>query len=141
MKSGIAAAALVAAAFTVNAFADTPIYKWVDDKGNVHYSTEPHSDKAQQLTIPNTGTLPNPDAPPPAAAPSPQDDAKLVQPQPADSPACKAGRDRLFKYLHADSLYQVDDKGNKQPLSAADKAKALDEARAYVNQACNGGGA
>src|SRR5690348_12023036 len=36
--------------------ADTPIYKWVDDKGHVHYSTEPHSDKAQQLSIENTAT-------------------------------------------------------------------------------------
>ncbi len=126
--------------------ADTPIYKWVDEQGKVHYSTEPHSDKAQQLNIQNNGTLPNASTkplPPAAAGQAPAgaaaDDATLLQPQPGDSPACKAGRDRLFKYLHADSLYQLDDKGNKQPLSADAKKQALDEARSYVTQACGGG--
>ncbi|HEX7964625.1 MAG TPA: DUF4124 domain-containing protein [Gammaproteobacteria bacterium] len=137
------AAALAASLLTMGAArADTPIYKWVDDKGQVHYSTEPHSGQAQQLEIKNSGTLPNPgDAPPPgtpAAPASPANDAKLVAPKPEDSPACKAGRDRLFKYLHADSLYQLDDKGNKQPLPPAEKQKALDEARAYIVQACGG---
>jgi hypothetical protein len=102
----------------------------------------PHSDKAQQLSIQNTST---PHAgtdvtPVPGASTSDSaGDAQLVMPQPADTAACKAGRDRLFKYMHADSLYSVDDKGNKVPLAPADKAKALDEARNYVKQACGGG--
>lgn len=130
------------------AWADTPIYKWVDAQGVVHYSTEPHGDASKQTSIVNTGnSLPNPStAPLPAsatgagAAGSAANDATLVQPQPSDSPACKAGRDRLFKYLHADSLYQLDDRGQKTPLSKQDQAKALDEARNYVRQACSPGG-
>ena len=128
------------------AWADTPIYKWVDPQGVVHYSTEPHGDSAKQTNIINSGnSLPNPStAPVPAgatgASPSAAADATLVQPNPADSPACKAGRDRLFKYLHADTLYQLDDKGQKTPLSKQDQAKALDEARNYVRQACSPGG-
>ena len=122
--------------------ADTPIYKWVDDQGRVHYSTEPHGDKAQQLAIQNQGNSSSPPASTaPGAAGAPQNDALLVQPQATDSPACKVGRDQLFKYLHADSLYTKDDKGNKVPLSADDKKKALDQQRAYVTQVCNGGGA
>src|SRR5690348_18083168 len=96
--------------------ADTPIYKWVDDKGQVHYSTVPHTDNAKQLPIQNTAT---PHAgtnvtPVPGASTNPYAaDAGLVQPKPDDSPECKAGRDRLFQYLHAGKLYSVDAKGNK----------------------------
>ena len=129
------------------AWADTPIYKWVDSQGVVHYSTEPHSDAAKPISIINTGnSLPNPStAPLPtsatgAGASRSDDDATLVVPLPADSPACKAGRDRLFQYLHASSLYQLDDKGQKVPLSAQDKAKTVDDARNYVRQACSPGG-
>lgn len=133
------AAGLLAAGL---AHADTPIYKWVDDKGQVHYSTVPHTDNDKQLPIQNTAT---PHAgtdvtPVPGASTSPAaGDAVLVQPKQDDSPECKAGRDRLFKYLHADKLYSVDDKGNKVTLSADDMKKALDDARAYVKQACGGG--
>src|SRR5580698_8035906 len=120
------------------AWGDTPIYKWVDAQGGVHYSTVPHSDDAKQLSIVNTGTLPNASTAPGAAtaASSPAADASLVMPTQADSPACKAGRDRLFKYLHADHLYVLNDKGQKQQMSKDDQDKALNEARDYVRQAC-----
>jgi len=126
------------------AWGDTPIYKWVDPQGVVHYSTVPHSDDAKPLNIVNTGSLPNPStAPLPASAGAPAPasaDATLVMPTPADSPACKSGRDRLFKYLHADHLYVLDDKGQKQQMSKDDQDKALNEARDYVRQACGPGG-
>ena len=142
----ISALALGAVLLAGAAWADSPIYKWVDSQGVVHYSTEPHSDAAKPIGIVNSGnSLPNPStAPAPAgvsgASASAAADATLLQPTPADSPACKAGRDRLFKYLHADNLYQLDDKGQKVPLSKEDQAKALDEARNYVRQACSPGG-
>ena len=125
------------------AAADQSVYKWVDDKGQVHYSTEPHSDNAKALNIttstPATATTRAPTGAT-AAAKAYVDDATLIHPQPADSPACAAGRDRLFKYLHADTLYSVDDKGNKVSMSKADHDKALDEARDYVRNACSPGG-
>ena len=122
------------------AWGDTPIYKWVDAQGQVHYSTVPHSDEDKQLNIANTSTLPNAStAPAPttaAGAASASDDTSLVTPTPTDSPACKAGRDRLFRYMHADTLYTVDASGQKSQLSLADMQKALSEARDYVRQAC-----
>ena len=139
----LALAALLSAA---SAWADTPIYKWVDAQGVVHYSTEPHGDGAQQTKIINSGnSLPNVStAPLPASATGAgtagASDDTLVAPQPADSPACKAGRSRLSQYLHADNLYQLDDKGQKVLLSGQDKAKALDDARNYVRLACSPGG-
>ena len=139
MKTIIAAIALSLAGA---AWGDTPIYKWVDTQGVTHYSTVPHDDNAKPIAIVNTGSLPNPStaAAPAGATDSAAADAALVTPTPADSPACKAGRDRLFKYLHADSLYQVDSSGQKQKLSAEDMQKALDDARGYVRQACSPGG-
>lgn len=122
------------------AWGDTPIYKWVDAQGQVHYSTVPHSDDAKQLNIVNKSTLPNASTAPASAsadgAAASANDTALVTPTPADSPACKAGRDRLFKYMHADTLYTVDSGGHKTPLSVADMQKALNEARDYVRQAC-----
>ena len=128
------------------AWADATIYKWVDDQGRVHYSTEPHGDKAQALAIQNQGNnlsppaTTAPGAATAAASQRAQQDAQLVQPQSTDSPSCKAGRERLGKYLQADNLYKLDDKGNQVALSADDKEKALDDARAYVTQNCRGGG-
>lgn len=133
---------LVAALLAAGAaWADTPIYKWVDDQGKVHYSTVPHGDKPQQLGIQNTAT---PHAgtdvtPVPGASTNPAaNDAALLQPQPSDTPACKAARDKLAQYLHADTLYSQDAKGDKVPLSDSDKQKALDATRLYVKQACGG---
>jgi hypothetical protein len=136
------AAALCAASV---ALADAPIYKWIDDQGRVHYSTEPHGDKPQQLAIPNQGAASPPATTAPGAASAAasqqaQQDAQLVQAQSTDSPTCKAGRDRLAKYLQADNLYKLDDKGAQVPLSADDKQKALADARAYVTRNCGGGG-
>lgn len=143
MKTMTAIIATAALAWGLAAAADPAIYKWVDDKGQVHYSTEPHSDNAKALNIltssPATATTPAPTGAT-ASAKAYVDDANLLHPQPADSPACAAGRDRLFKYLHADSLYSVDDKGQKVAMSKADHDKALDDARDYVRQACGQGG-
>lgn len=125
------------------ALADTPVYKWVDADGKVHYSTEPHGDNAQPLNIVNKGRLPGATTAPGAASangPSAIDDAALTQPTSGDSSLCKSARDTLSKYLHAGQLYQLDNKGEQQPLSPAEQQKVLDGARNYVKQACNPGG-
>jgi len=143
MRTLVSAFALGGLLLAATTWADTPIYKWIDSQGVVHYSTEPHGSDSKPISVVNTGNgLPNPSTAPAAASASGKAsaDASLVMPQPADSPACKAGRDRLFRYLHADSLYQVDSSGQKQKLSVEDMQKALDEARDYVQQACGPGG-
>jgi hypothetical protein len=138
----ILCASLLALTYMSAALSDTPIYKWTDDKGQVHYSTVPHSDNAQQLAIQNNSTPHAGTAvtPVPGASTDPAaNDPALLMPQAGDSVECKAGRDRLSQYLHADNLYSVDDKGNHVPLTADDKKKAMDTARAYVKQVCGGG--
>ena len=135
------------AACTTTAWADTPIYKWVDSQGVAHYSTVPHSSTAAPISIVNRGDLPNASTAPAAAtaaggdsaSPAP-DDATLMAPTDADSPDCKAGREQLFKYLHSEHLYTLDEKGEKQEISAADQAKVVAQARNYVKQVCRKGG-
>jgi|GEM_PF-5242585 len=132
------------------AWGDTPIYKWVDPQGVTHYSTVPHSTTAQAISIANHGTLPNSTTAPAAATtPAPaagtgaglsSDDLALTTPTPGDSTACKMGRERLSKYLHADTLYSEDAQGKRQTLSDTDRQKALDDARSYVKQNCGSGG-
>jgi hypothetical protein len=138
MNSKILCVSLLAFTYACAAMADTPIYKWVDAQGQVHYSTEPHSDKAQQLGIQNTATPHAGTAVTPAASTAPTD-AALTTSKPMDPPACKFGRDRLSKYLQADKLYSTDDKGKPVALSDADKQKAMDDAREYIKQTCGGG--
>ncbi|HLW75272.1 MAG TPA: DUF4124 domain-containing protein [Gammaproteobacteria bacterium] len=126
------------------AWADTPIYKWVDAQGVVHYSTEPHSDSAQPINIVNKGTLPAASTAPAASSAngpgSAAADATLTQPTSTDSSLCKSARETLSKYLHAGQLYQVNNKGEQQSLSATEQQKVLDDARNYVKQACGPGG-
>lgn len=138
MNIRILCASLLACACMSAALADTPIYKWVDDQGQVHYSTVPHSDKAQQIGIQNTATPHAGTDVTPAASTAPSD-AALTTPKPTDPPACKFGRDRLAKYLQADKLYSTDDKGKQVALSDAAKQKAVDDAREYVKQTCGSG--
>jgi hypothetical protein len=138
MNTKTLCATLLALTCMSAALADTPIYKWVDAQGQVHYSTEPHSDKAQQLGIQNTATPHAGTDVAPAASTAPSDSV-LTTPTPTDPPACKFGRGRLAKYLQAGKLYSTDDKGNKVALSAADQKKAVADAREYVKQTCGSG--
>lgn len=135
--------ALGASLLASAAWADSAIYKWVDAQGVVHYSAEPHGDESKTINVVNTGnSLPGAStaAAPVSATAAAAADAALVMPTPADSLACKAGRDRLFRYMHADSLYKIDSDGQKQQLSVQDMQKTLDQAREYVRQVCTPGG-
>jgi Domain of unknown function (DUF4124) len=135
---------ILGACVAVTAWGDSPIYKWVDAQGVVHYSTEPHSDNAQPTNIVNKGTLPNASTAPGAASANGPgaavDDTKLTQPTSTDSSLCKSARETLSKYLRSGQLYQVDNKGEQQPLSAAEQQKVIDDARGFVKQACGPGG-
>ena len=37
----------------INSDIDAKIYKWVDDKGKIHYTDKPHSEQDQTIKIPN----------------------------------------------------------------------------------------
>ena len=132
-----ASAALLLAYAT--AWADAPVYKWVDSKGVVHYSSTPHSDEAKPIDIINKGNvLTQPPAPSTAAAAS--NDKSAVAMGPNDSAACKTAKTNLNSYLSADYLYTLNEKGEKQQLPKDQQDKAIADARAQMTQACKAGG-
>ena len=135
-------AILAACALCTAAWADAPIYKWVDAQGKVHYGPQPQGDAAQQLSAVNKGQgVPAGGTAAPAATAAPSDSSSLTQAGPNDSAACKAAKDTLAKYLAADYLYTLDAKGQKQKMPKEDQDKTIADAKAKVAQACNGGGA
>jgi Domain of unknown function (DUF4124) len=114
--------------------ADSPIYKWVDKDGQVHYSTVPHSSDAKPINITNsaqglapaTGTI----------AGSAAADKLMPQISPTDSAACKAAKQKLSQYMSADVLYTTTPDGKQKKLSKDEQAKVVQRARNDVTVAC-----
>lgn len=115
----------------------TPIYKWVDKNGNVHYSTVPQNPNAQPLKILNTAGNRIPSAARlPTAASSNAADRALTRTTPSDSAACKSARKTLSNYLGASYLYTLDKHGKKRQLSKARQGQAIDQAKIAIVKAC-----
>ena len=126
---------LLLAAFAAGAvLADTVVYKWVDKNGNVHYSTIPQNPKAQPTDIINTAGN---QAPSSGSVPSASSANQVPQISPDDSPACKSAKQALGKYLTAEALYTVDDKGNKTLLSKGKQAELIQQTRNQMLVACS----
>jgi Domain of unknown function (DUF4124) len=121
------------------AWADAPVYKWVDSKGIVHYSSTPHSDDAKPIDIVNKGNVLTQPPAPSTAAPA-SGDKSAVAVGPDDSAACKAAKTSLNSYLTADYLYTLGPKGEKQQLPKDQQEKAIADARTQVALACKAGG-
>jgi hypothetical protein len=118
------------------AWADQPVYKWVDAQGKVHYSSLPHGDDAQQLKIVNKASGVSPAAGAPPVVTGAAADKALTTTTATDSAACKAARDTLNKYLGADYLYTLDAKGQKQKMPKEQQDQTIAQAKASVAQAC-----
>ncbi len=114
--------------------AATVVYKWVDKDGNVHYSTVPHSAKAQPTNIINTASDQAPTA---SSAPRASSANPVPVISPNDSPACKSAKQQLGKYLTAQALYSVDANGNKVLLSKDKKSQLIQQVRNQVTMACS----
>jgi Domain of unknown function (DUF4124) len=124
---------LLAALVMGTALADTMVYKWVDKDGHVHYSTVPQNPKAQPTDIINTAGS---QAPAASSAPSASSAEQVPPISPDDSPACKAAKEALGKYLTAEALYSVDAKGNKTLLTKDKQAQLIQQARNQVAVSC-----
>jgi Domain of unknown function (DUF4124) len=126
---------LLLAALVMGAvLADTMVYKWVDKDGNVHYGTVPQNPNARPTDIVNTAAD---QAPAAGSAPSASSANRVPQISPDDSPACKSAKQALGKYLTAEALYTVDDKGNKKLLSKDKQAELIQQARNQMTVACS----
>ncbi|MDE2235285.1 MAG: DUF4124 domain-containing protein [Gammaproteobacteria bacterium] len=117
--------------------ADTIVYKWVDKDGNVHYSTVPQNPNAKPTQIINTAGDRAPSA---SSAPAASTANQVPLISPNDSPACKAAKQELGKYMTAQALYSVDAKGDKLLLTKEKQQQLIQQTRNQVTLACTPAG-
>lgn len=129
---------LIAASLAGAALADSPIYKWVDKDGQVHYSTVPHSANAKPIDVVNTAQGMAPAAGTVAGSAAADNDIPAISPN--DSAACKQAKQKLGQYLSAQVLYTTLPNGKQKQLTQDEKAKVVQRARNDVTVACTPSG-
>jgi len=130
--------------------AHAEVYKWTDDRGKVHYSDQP-VENSQQLQVNESRS------PAPAVSSEQREERrrKLLQALEEDRAnreqqkekqkqvaarrqrQCVLAKDRLKNYEGANTLYDLDSKGNRVTLSDAQRKKAIDQLRSQIEQNCN----
>ncbi|MGH8278059.1 MAG: DUF4124 domain-containing protein [Gammaproteobacteria bacterium] len=122
------------------ALGQTPVYKWVDQGGHVHYSAVPPSASLAPTGIVNTANEPPAAATTPTASTLQAADQALLSAKPGDTPECQTARATLSRYLSANYLYTLGKDGAKQKLSKEQTAQALADARTSVTNTCSAAG-
>jgi FKBP-type peptidyl-prolyl cis-trans isomerase len=129
------------------------IYKWTDDKGNIHYGERPPMDNAQQLKIPKA---PPHSATTPTTKPGDQMEAtqKLLdafakeRKEKAEATAraekeqkitkenCSRARKRVASLKMGGRKYEVTEQGERNYLDDADIQNRLQKAQKMVGEWC-----
>ena len=136
------------------ALAQSAVYRWVDEKGNVHYGDRPQSRHAEELDVPDSTS----------AAPERnqqqlneerrekrrklldlyQDEREERQLEREKKTAqkarrevnCAAARDKLKRFETYGYLYEPLADGGRRILSHAERREATEEVRAEVRRSC-----
>ena len=130
--------------------AHAEVYKWTDDRGKIHYSDQPVKN-SQQLQV-NESSDPGPgvsgeqreerrrkllQALEEDRAKREQQKEKQKQVAARKQRQCVLAKDRLKNYENANTLYNLDSKGNRVTLSDVQRKKAIDQLRSQIEQNCN----
>jgi hypothetical protein len=129
---------LIAASLTGAALADSPIYKWVDKDGHVHYSTVPHSADAKPIDVVNTAQGMAPATGTVAGSAAADNEIPAISPN--DSAACKQAKQKLSQYMSAEVLFTSLPDGKQKQLTPEEKANVVQRARNDVTVACTPSG-
>ena len=121
------------------ALADSPIYKWVDKNGHVHYSTVPHNANAKPIGVVNSAKGMAPTASTNSGAAKADNAIPTISPK--DSAACKKAKQQLARYMSADVLYTKMPDGKQKKLDKQEKSRILKMARNNMTVACTASGA
>ncbi len=132
-----------------------PVYKWVDEDGQVHYGSKPKSKNAKEIEI-KKKYIDSGNAPAPLSAQERADKQKrFINALDAENKAvaeakkkkekqqelklkrCNAARDQLRRYENSGALYDLDEKGNRILLNKKQYEQAMQQARARVEKWCN----
>ena len=147
---GCGAFALLLGAMTAGA----QIYKWVDAKGVTHYSEKPPADgksksvELREATPRSTG----PGAPAPASASlkdqeiefrkrqlvRDQAEANAAQEKAGRDAACKKSRAQLINLQNTSLMYNLNERGERVFMSAAERDASVARYEAEVNRNCSG---
>ncbi len=126
----------------------SPLYRWVDAQGKVHYGDQPppQQQDAEQVELKYLGKG-KPSPPPESAAQErgagadpvlellEPDSSLLLKPSPQ---RCAAARQRLQVYTKARRLENTDEYGQRRIISDAERQKYIAGAREDVQRACAG---
>lgn len=132
-----------------------PIYKWVDEDGQVHYGSKPQDESAKEIKIKNklidsgssSGSLNAEqradklkrfvDSIDKENQSKADEKRKKQEKRELKVTRCNASRDQLRRYENSGALYDLDEKGNRILLNKKQYEQAMRQARARVQKWCN----
>lgn len=139
----------------LNTAAAAPVYKWIDEDGQVHYGSRPDNKNAKEIEIKNR-YIDSGNSSAPLSAEERADKLKrFVNSIDAENKSiaddkekkkkqeelkisrCNASRDQLKRAEAASALYDLDEKGNRILLNKKQYELAMKQARARVEKWCN----
>lgn len=139
----------------LNAVNAAPVYKWVDEDGQVHYGSRSDSENAKEIQIKDR-YIDSGNVPPPLSSQERVDkQKKFINAMDAENESlseekkkkkeqeelkiarCNAARDQLKRREAASALYDLDEKGNRILLNKKQYEIAMEQARARVEKWCN----
>jgi hypothetical protein len=131
------------------------VYKWVDEDGQVHYSSKPKSKNAKEVKIKNRYIDSGTSAPSPSTQERLEKQKKFIDAMDAENKSlsdakrkkqqqeelrnsrCNAARDQLRRQESASALYDLDEKGNRVLLDKKQYDIAMKQARNRVKKWCD----
>lgn len=132
-----------------------PVYKWIDEDGQVHYGSKPKSKDAEKITIKKRYIDSGNSNAPLSAQERAENQKRFVNALDAERKAkeeeekkkqkeeelklkrCNAAQDQLKRYEQSGALYDLDEKGDRILLNKEQYEKAMSQARARVERWCN----
>ena len=135
--------------------ANATIYKWVDENGQVHYSSKRGNDNAREMQIKDR-YIDNGKSQPAASTEERlqnqqrfldaseqeresinKEKEKQKEEQEKKQRNCVIARDNLDRYQASRALYEMDEKGNRCILDEAEYKRTMEKAHKLVEQWCN----
>ena len=131
------------------------VYKWVDEDGQVHFSSKAGSKDAKEVKIKNRYIDSGKSTPALSAQERADKTKKFINALDAENKSisdakakkrkedeskvirCNASRDQLRRYENSGALYDLDEKGNRILLNKKQYDQAMSQARARVQKWCN----
>jgi len=118
--------------FVTSAALAAGVYRWVDEKGEVHFSDRPQAQSAEQIQvkpIPRSSTPTADQTATPTAKPAPAADSEEAR-------YCQRAKEDLQRYEGPGQLMKRTPDGKAVPLSEAEAAAVLQQARDQVKLWC-----